>query len=324
MCDKFYNPADFIIDMALEDERRRMYRNNMGLTEEELLNRGLAPIGQHASDVSLADVYEKSAMRAREVGKLAQIIDHNEYLSGKEGEMNGEIAIEVDSGYQKGHVHPGPSTQEIPHYSDEISRFAVSWPYQLAYLVQRAFKNQYRNPATSVVVICQAIFMSLFVGSLYHGTLDQGFSTAVSNRQGALFFCMTNLAFGQMQSLMQFTLERPIFLKEKASGMYRVSAYFLAKMCVDVPNLLMAPVIFCTIAYWFIGFQPVVTKYLLFVVIIIVFVGTMSSLFVSISCLAPTPQIAQIIASLVTVVFFLFGGFYVSADTIPPYYLPFK
>jgi ABC-type multidrug transport system permease subunit len=146
--------------------------------------------------------------------------------------------------------------------------------------------------------------MSLFVGSIYHGTLNGGSESdvysRVSNRQGALFFCMTNLAFGQMQAMMQFTQERNLMLKEKAAGMYQVSAYYLAKMLSDIPALIIGPLIFCTISYWLIGYQAVLVKFLLYIAIVIVFVTTMTSMFVFVGCLAPNQQVAQIIASLMT------------------------
>jgi ABC-type multidrug transport system permease subunit len=111
---------------------------------------------------------------------------------------------------------------------------------------------------------------------------------------------MTNLAFGQMQAMMQFATERNLMLKEKAAGMYQVSAYYLAKMMADVPSLIIGPLIFCSISYWFIGFQPVLIKFLLYLTIVFVFVFTMTSMFVFVGCLAPNPQVAQIIASLMT------------------------
>jgi len=46
----------------------------------------------------------------------------------------------------------------------------------------------------------------------------------------------------------------------------------------------------------------------------------MVSYFIFVGCLTATPQIAQVIAGLSSVVFFLFAGFFISSDSIPVYY----
>jgi len=46
------------------------------------------------------------------------------------------------------------------------------------------------------------------------------------------------------------------------------------------------------------------------------------SLFMCIGAFSPNVQIAQIFSPLITVLFMLFGGFYVNVDNIPKYYYP--
>ena len=160
-------------------------------------------------------------------------------------------------------------------------------------------RHMTRTPQTSIAVLIQATVMSLFVGSLFHGSLNDEsiarklfcfcwemffvlkkinnfffshipththtythththiyiytythththihtykHTTAfvrIQNRMGALFFCLTNLAFGQMQALLQFVNGRSLFLKEKAAGLYRISAYYLSKTLADLPSLI--------------------------------------------------------------------------------------
>eukprot|EP00008_Paramoeba_atlantica_P014857 CAMPEP_0201478294 /NCGR_PEP_ID=MMETSP0151_2-20130828/3180_1 /ASSEMBLY_ACC=CAM_ASM_000257 /TAXON_ID=200890 /ORGANISM="Paramoeba atlantica, Strain 621/1 / CCAP 1560/9" /LENGTH=481 /DNA_ID=CAMNT_0047859339 /DNA_START=56 /DNA_END=1502 /DNA_ORIENTATION=- len=192
-CSQFYNPADFIIDLALEDEKRRF----------ALLNRKELPpsykVNPKLENKSLAILYDESHSAEHQKSHLDQILHDCKPIrtgiedEGEEGEMVDEYG---------GFVVP------------EVSRFAVSWPYQFGYLMQRQAKHLSRTPQASVALLLQATFMGLFVGSLYRGTLDGGIGTVdvrVLNIQGALFFCMTFLAFGQMQALLQFTLKEVSF-----------------------------------------------------------------------------------------------------------------
>jgi len=304
-CSAYFNPADFIIDVSLEDERRRFaLKQGVDLPPEKM------KVGPLTGDTSLADIFQSSSLHSENQRELQR-------LSVKTNEDLIEVAIEEDEEeeYRK--------HEDEPFLIPEVTRFAVSWPYQFAYLMQRQVKHLIRTPQTSVLVIFQSIFLSLFIGSLYHGTLDGPVSNVnqrVQNTQGVLFFCMVNLAFGQMQALLQFVGERKLFMKEKAAGMYQISAYYLAKNFSDVPGILLGPVTFCTIAYYFVGFRPAFTHFLTFVAIILTLVTTMTSFFTFFGALTKTPQVAQIFAALPIVVFLLFGGFYVVSDTIPDYY----
>src|SRR4051812_10325664 len=51
--------------------------------------------------------------------------------------------------------------------------------------------------------------------------------------------------------------ERPIFVRERANGMYRTSAYFIAKTVCDViPMRVIPPVIMSSVTYFMMGLHP--------------------------------------------------------------------
>ena len=49
---------------------------------------------------------------------------------------------------------------------------------------------------------------------------------------------------------MAFPLERAIIFKERSSGSYHLSAYFMAKTCSEAPARLVLPAIYMVISYW--------------------------------------------------------------------------
>merc|ERR1712038_1364277 len=51
-------------------------------------------------------------------------------------------------------------------------------------------------------------------------------------------------------AIFTFPMERSIILKERASGSYHLSAYFLAKTTSEAPTLLSLPTIYMTLSYW--------------------------------------------------------------------------
>ena len=65
---------------------------------------------------------------------------------------------------------------------------------------------------------------------------------------------MTFWVFDSMfTALTAFPDERTVILKERASGSYHLSAYFLAKTTSDAPVRLLLPFIYMTTSYWMIG-----------------------------------------------------------------------
>jgi hypothetical protein len=50
-----------------------------------------------------------------------------------------------------------------------------------------------------------------------------------------------------------FPEERPVFLREANNNMYKVSAYFTAKICSEFPSSLLTPTLFGCIVYFVVG-----------------------------------------------------------------------
>jgi hypothetical protein len=72
-------------------------------------------------------------------------------------------------------------------------------------------------------------------------------------------FLSFNLLF---KALMTFPSEMPILLKERASGMYRLSAYYIARTSASLPLDLSYPLLLVTLAYWMGALRPEVLLYL--------------------------------------------------------------
>lgn len=79
---------------------------------------------------------------------------------------------------------------------------------------------------------------------------------------GLLFFISVFWAFFPMfTAIFTFPQERVMLAKERSVGMYRLSAYLLARMTSDLPLDLILPLLFLLIVYLMAGLKPTFTAF---------------------------------------------------------------
>jgi hypothetical protein len=82
------------------------------------------------------------------------------------------------------------------------------------------------------------------------------------NTIGALFMMVMMLFMLTMFSnVLVFQLERPVFLREHCNQMYDLAPYYLSKMLIEVPVLIMVPLVMQVLVYWAVGFNPVAKSF---------------------------------------------------------------
>merc|ERR1719384_1615526 len=87
------------------------------------------------------------------------------------------------------------------------------------------------------------------------------------DRVSAIALVVLMLSFFHFDICMLFPLERDIFNREQASGMYRPISFFVGRTMAEMPQHLIFVWIMGTIAYWMFGLQNDAEKYLIFMAI---------------------------------------------------------
>lgn len=109
-----------------------------------------------------------------------------------------------------------------------------------------------------------------------------------------------------------FPQERRMLIKERSSGMYRLSSYFLARTIGDLPLELALPTAFTFILYWMGGLKPDPATFILSWLIVLYTVLVAQSLGLAIGAiLIIDVKQATTLASVTTLVFLIAGGYYV-------------
>jgi len=132
---------------------------------------------------------------------------------------------------------------------------------------------------------------------------------------GAICNLMIGTMFGTVQPLLlQFPLERPIFLREYAANMYGTIPYFLAKTMVEIPLTFLTALGTWLIAYWIMD----MSGNFLYLVLITWGMGlTAASIALLVGCCVPNAQMVQELAPLVFVTQILFTGIFIPISLVP-------
>ena len=114
-----------------------------------------------------------------------------------------------------------------------------------------------------------------------------------------------------------FPQERRMLIKERSSGMYRLSSYFLARTVGDLPIELALPTAFAIIIYWMGGLKPHPVTFLLSLLVVLYSVLVSQSLGLAFGAILMEVKQATTLASVTTLVFLIAGGYYI--QQIPPF-----
>jgi ABC-2 type transporter len=145
------------------------------------------------------------------------------------------------------------------------------------------------------------------------------------DRLGAVFFYGVFWAFfSTFSALFAFPPEKAVLNKDRSSGAYRLSSYYVAKTCVETPADCIYPIIFSLITYYAIGLNSDVGRFLLFTLILVLVVLASQSLGLALSALMLDIRQAQVVSSVVILGTMLISGFYVLEDNIPAPVRPLK
>ncbi|XP_047322116.1 ABC transporter G family member 25 [Impatiens glandulifera] len=182
-----------------------------------------------------------------------------------------------------------------------------TWCNQFNILLRRSLKER-KYEAFNSLRVFQVLAASILAGSMWwHSN-----SKDIQDRLGLLFFI--SIFWGVLPSfnaVFAFPQERAIFMKERASGMYTLSPYFMARIVGDLPMELILPTIFISITYWMAGLKQDFVAFVLTWMVLIGYVLVSQGLGLALGALIMDAKQASTVVTVIMLAFVLTGGFYV-------------
>ncbi|XP_015081823.1 ABC transporter G family member 9-like [Solanum pennellii] len=205
--------------------------------------------------------------------------------------------------------------EELQRYDDsedhqkiqkgELDRWSNTWWNEAVVLFRRGMKER-KHDSFSFLKVGQVLIVSILCAMLWWRSTD------IQDQTGLMFFITSFWGFYPLfQAIFTFPPERMMLEKERASGTYRLSSYFMSRIVGDLPMELVLPTIFVIIAYWTTGLKqsPVNFFSTLFTVLYGVLVA--QGLGLAIGAMIMDLKSATVLASVIMLSFTLVSGFFV-------------
>ena len=191
------------------------------------------------------------------------------------------------------------------------SKWPIGFLAQLAILFSRTSRLTGKAQLT-FLSFGQALGLAIISGLCW---LRMDFAeNTIPDRSSFIFFIMT---FWPMQTLMQgllsFPFERAVIEKERASGSYRLSAYFMAKSLGEAPLKLILPTMFLIISYWMANINPNFGIFLAILIFQLLAILVAESLGLLLGAAFENLARAISVATVILLSLMLVGGFFVQS-----------
>ncbi|XP_063728309.1 uncharacterized protein LOC134855668 [Symsagittifera roscoffensis] len=183
----------------------------------------------------------------------------------------------------------------------------ASYMQQITTLGRRSFSHRWKqviNRYSAMEFAAVTLFMCIIWFKVGDSEED------VERRKAQLYFLTQYWAFYAPYKVMfSFPSERTVVRRERSSGWYSLSAYYVGKCVVEVPMISIYPVLMVCVVYWVSGMVNA-SSFVMTLTIIATTVVEFNALGVAIGCTTMNYQHTLTICAVVLLMMLMFGGFY--------------
>lgn len=190
------------------------------------------------------------------------------------------------------------------------------WWALLVLLKYRTTKN-YRNGDYLGARLGDKILLTFIIFSLYWSIGDNLQEYNLINIAAVLFMWCTLPAYGAAAYVPAIVVERPLFVRERNDGLYRVVTYLCAKIVEEAGVALIASIIFSNVVFWAVQLQGSFGLFWL-VYFATLMVGIVVAYFIA--ALSPNLDVANAALPAYVTSLLFFAGMLLRWDQMPKYW----
>ncbi|KAF8400719.1 hypothetical protein HHK36_014019 [Tetracentron sinense] len=208
-----------------------------------------------------------------------------------------------------------PSSQDL-HFS---SQYSQSFLTQCIACLWKQHWSYWRNPPYNAVRLLFTTILALMFGTIFLGlgsktTRQQDLFNAMGSMYTAVLFIGTQNSASVRPVV---AIERMVFYRERAAGMYSAVPYAFAQVAIEIPYIFVQTLVYGIIVYALIGFEWRAIKF--FQYMFFMFFTFLYFTFYGMMVVAATPnqESASILSGLFYSLWSLFSGFLIPSTRLP-------
>ncbi|KAG8379883.1 hypothetical protein BUALT_Bualt07G0135600 [Buddleja alternifolia] len=209
---------------------------------------------------------------------------------------------------------PSPETKELYFPSQYSQPFHV----QCIACLWKQYWSYWRNPPYTLVRFLFVALLGLTFGSMFWDLGSKRRNVEdILNAVGAMYVSIFLGILNALAVQPVVAIERTVFNRERAAGMYSSMTYAFAQVAIEFPYVLAQAVVYGLAIYAMIGFEWTATKF--FWYIFIMYFTLLCLTFYGLMTLAVSPNhhIASVISASFFALWNLFSGFIIPRPRIP-------
>ncbi|GER51896.1 ABC-2 type transporter family protein [Striga asiatica] len=181
-----------------------------------------------------------------------------------------------------------------------------NWWLQFSVLFTRGIKER-KHDSFSILKVVEVLIVAIVSGLIWW----QSKTSHLQDQVGLFFFYSSFWGFYPLfQAIFTFPQECTILSKERSSGMYRLSSYFMARTLGDLPMELVLPTVAYTITYWMAGLRATIGSFSLGLLVLLYSVMCTQGLGLALGAVVMDSKSAITLGSVIMLTSLLSSGYY--------------
>ncbi|KAK9123670.1 hypothetical protein Sjap_013272 [Stephania japonica] len=228
----------------------------------------------------------------------------------------------ISASISKGKLVCGTTTNNSSTNSKStMPTYANPFWTEINVLAKRSVINSWRMPELFGMRLGSVMVTGFIIATMFWQLDDS--PRGVQERLGFFAFAMSTAFYTCADALPVFIQERYIFMRETAYNAYRRSSYVLARIIVVIPSLIFLATAFSLTTFWAVGLSGGLSGFWFYFLVVLAAFWAGSSFVSFISGVVRQVMLGYTVVVALLAYCFLFSGFFINRDRLPPYWIWF-
>ncbi len=278
-------------------------------------------MSDYVLDLASSQVTSTDGTKSGDEVTRALILTSEAYLRMLDPDQDGFDAGDVETLLQAtegGYCEKRTSSRAMfRRYSSIVGRGSyedrIGWWQQVTILTRRSILVR-RHDVVTTQDFLQFTVIGLLAGCFWWKIGNTNTVVAATEIAGLLYFIQMFLSFRVMfTSLLIFPSEMKHLVKERKGGLYRLSAFVVARAASDIPSDLALPTLLLLITYWMAALNASASAFFATWGVLMLMILVSQSIGLLIGALVTSVKSAQALAASLMLTFILVGSYFVSS-----------